>query len=217
MAWFSRGIELPTAFEFALSGGLRAYVRPVRADDAPRFASAFPRLSEASRRQRFFGQASALSQMQLDFLTAIDPPRHAAWAALDLDREAENEIGVARYIRTVPAAGRSRSASAEVAITILDAYQHRGAGRLLHACLHLTAARHGIARFIYDVSQDNARFLAHLRALGAVPQAQAEHIVHLEMPVYARAGAVPRGTEAMRRFAELLRVLERVPAVERTI
>ncbi|MDB5987997.1 MAG: N-acetyltransferase [Nevskia sp.] len=204
-----RATVLPPAFEFELAGGLRALLRPIRADDAPRFERGYEQLSEASRRTRFFGQASALSQTQLHFLTEVDQVNHAAWGALNLLQPQEPGIGVARYIRV-----DRKSDAAEVAITVLDAYQHRGAGALLHACLHLTAARHGLRRFLYDVSQDNQRFIAHLKAIGALQTGSAEHILRLEMPVYARASKLPRNTASGQHFAALMRRLQHVPAVD---
>lgn len=198
---------LPAEFDFALGGGVRARVRPIRPLDSVRFERGYPRLSEASRRARFFGQASALSQTQLHFLTAVDQVRHVAWGALDADRPEVPGIGIGRYIAL--AANDDR---AEVALTILDEYQHLGAGSLLHACLHLTAARHGFRRFVYDVSQDNVRFLRHLKAIGATQVDIAEHIVRLEMPVYARAGQLPK-TVAGQRFAQIMRALAKARPV----
>lgn len=202
---------LPSQFDFDLASGLTARVRPIRPEDAARFERGYPRLSETSRRQRFFGQASALSRTQLRFLTEIDQVRHVAWGALNLADLDEPGIGIGRYI-----AIDGRPGMAEVALTILDAYQHRGAGSLLHACLHLSGARHGFRRFVYDVSQDNVRFLRHLKAIGAAQVEIAEHIVRLEMPVYSRPAQLLR-TPAGERFAEVLRRLAKLrpaPAVD---
>lgn len=195
---------LPAEFDFELSEGLRARVRPIRPLDSVRFERGYPKLSETSRRQRFFGQSSALSQTQLHFLTAVDQVRHVAWGALNANNLDEPGIGIGRYIALGDDGKR-----AEVALTILDAYQHRGAGSLLHACLHLTGARHGFREFVYDVSQDNVRFLAHLKAIGARQTGVVEHIVRLEVPVYARAAQLPQ-TPAGARFAGMLRRLAKV-------
>ncbi len=195
---------LPAEFDFELAGGLRARVRPIRPMDSVRFERGYPKLSEASRRARFFGQASALSQTQLHFLTAVDQVRHVAWGALNADDLDDPGIGIARYIAMSPT-----STTAEVALTILDAYQHRGAGSLLHACLHLTAARHGFRTFVYDVSQDNVRFLRNLKAIGANQIDVAEHIVRLEMPVYRRPAQLPKTADGLR-FVEIMKRLARV-------
>ena len=199
---------LPAAFEFELAGGLRALVRPIRPTDAPRFERGYAQLSKASRHTRFFGQMSALSQTQLKFLTAVDHVDHAAWGALNLAQPSAPGIGVARYIRQAHTAS-----AAEVAVTVLDAYQHRGAGMLLHACLHLTAARCGISQFEYDDSQDNARFIEHLRALGAEQIDLAEHIVRLRMPVYSASDEVPQAQPSARHFAAIMLRLASVTEV----
>jgi hypothetical protein len=198
---------LPAEFDFELAGGLRARVRPIRPLDSVRFERGYPRLSETSRRQRFFGQISALSQTQLHFLTAVDQVRHVAWGAMNADDLDDPGIGIARYIALTPT-----GTEAEVALTILDAYQHRGAGSLLHACLHLTAAHHGFRKFVYDVSQENFRFLRNLRGIGAVQVDTAAHIVRLELPVYRRPAQLPDTPEGQR-FAGIMRQLARVRPV----
>jgi hypothetical protein len=198
---------LPAEFDFDLADGIRARVRPIRPMDSVRFERGYPRLSEASRRARFFGQSSAMSQTQLHFLTAVDQVRHVAWGAMNANNLDEPGIGIARYIALSPT-----SAVAEVALTILDQYQHKGAGSLLHACLHLTAARHGFKKFVYDVSQDNIRFLRNLKAIGATQIDVAEHIVRLEMPVYRRPAQLPKTAEGLR-FADIMKQLARVRPV----
>ena len=199
---------LPSAFEFLLAHDVRALVRQVHTDDAPRFERGYQTLSEQSRRLRFFGQSSQLSTRQLQFLTQLDQVRHVAWGALDLGVDGQPGIGVARYIAMPEAPG-----SAEVAITIVDHYQHHGAGTLLHACLHLTATQHGFTRFVYDVSSANIRFLHYLKAIGAKELSETEHILRLEMPVYAGPDQVPLVAESGQHFAALMRKIAQAKAV----
>jgi len=195
---------LPPTITMELQGGLRVLLRPVTEADAPRFERGYVHLSETSRRQRFFGQSSALSRIQVQFLTQIDHIGHVAWVALDIDRPDDPGAGVGRYVRP-----EADADEAEVALTVIDAYQHRGLGMALHGCLHLTAARHGLRRFVYDVSEDNVRFLGHLKALGARIIRIDEHIVRLEMKVYSSGNRVPTRSDAGRRFAAIMTQLER--------
>ena len=189
----------PQAFHFMLKHETRALVRPVRPSDLPYFVRGFAELSPESRHLRFFSQASELSPKQLKFLTEPDHRQHEAWGALDLKGPAPTGIGVARYV-SMP----ERPGVAEVALTVIDAYQQYGAGTLLHACLHLTASRHGIHTFYYDVLWENSAFLRYLRSIGAKVIGNESNVANLEMPVYAAPRDVPQNDGTSVRFARLL-------------
>ncbi len=198
--WFRK--TPPASFDVALPSGLDVQVAFVTPAHAPRFTAGYAQLSEQSRRMRFFGQVSSLSSKQLEFLTRPDGRNHIAYAALNLASPAEPGIGVARAIRL-----DADSKIAEVALTILDAYQHRGTGLLLHAAVHLHAAAVGIEQFLYDVSPDNTRFIEHLLALGAVKVSQDHDIVRLRLPVCAGPDDVASTTAAAQRFRAMLKVV----------
>lgn len=189
----------PTEFDVQLPSGLALQVGVVTPAHAARFTAGYDQLSEQSRRMRFFGQISSLSSKQLEFLTRPDGRNHLAYAALDLARPDEPGVGVARAIRL-----DEDSQIAEVALTILDAYQHRGAGLLLHAAVHLHAAAVGIEQFLYDVSPDNPRFIEHLMALGATKVSQDHDRVRLRLPVCTGPGDVAAATPAAERFRAML-------------
>lgn len=195
--WFRK--TPPIAFDVGLPSGLSVQVAFVTPSHAPRFTAGYEHLSEQSRRMRFFGQISSLSSKQLAFLTQPDGRNHIAYAALNLANPAEPGVGVARAIRL-----DADSKIAEVALTILDAYQHRGAGLLLHAAVHLHAAAVGIEQFLYDVSPENQRFIQHLLALGAVRVSQDHDIVRLRLPVFAKASQVQADTAAATRLREMM-------------
>ncbi len=189
----------PQAFHFVLGGETRALVRPVRPADLPYFVSGYQRLSSESRHLRFFSQASELSARQLDFLTHPDHRSHEAWGALDLKYAEPIGIGVARYI-----AMPERPGVAEVALTIVDAYQRLGAGSLLHACLHLSASRQGYRTFYYDVLWENSGFLRYLKSLGGKVVGSAAEVANIEMPIYASSIEVPQRDGTAMRFARLM-------------
>ncbi len=204
--WFRK--TPPSAFDVRLQSGLSVQVAFVTPSHAPRFTAGYEHLSEQSRRMRFFGQISSLSSKQLAFLTQPDGRNHIAYAALNLANPAEPGVGVARAIRL-----DADSKIAEVALTILDAYQHQGAGLLLHAAVHVHAAAVGIEQFLYDVSPENQRFIQHLLALGAVRVSQDHDIVRLRLPVTSKPSQLRTATPAAQRFAEMLKVVSMaVPA-----
>ncbi len=167
----------PPAFHFVLGHETRALVRPIRPSDLATLVSGYAHLSPQSRHLRFFAQASELSAKQLDFLTHPDHRSHEAWGALDLKYAAPTGIGVARYV-SLP----ERPGVAEVALTVVDAYQRIGAGSLLHACLHLTASRHGYQTFWYDVLWENSGFLRYLKSLGGKMVGLESGVASIEMP-----------------------------------
>lgn len=204
--WFRK--TPPAAFDVRLPTGLSVQVAFVTPAHAPRFTAGYEHLSEQSRRMRFFGQISSLSSKQLAFLTQPDGRNHIAYAALNLANPAEPGVGVVRAIRL-----DADSKIAEVALTILDAYQHQGAGLLLHAAVHVHAAAVGIEQFLYDVSPENLRFIQHLLALGAVRVSQDHDIVRLRLPVTSNSNQLRTATPAARRFAEMLKAVSMaVPA-----
>ncbi|MES2682334.1 MAG: hypothetical protein V4650_02355 [Pseudomonadota bacterium] len=195
--WFRK--TPPSEFDITLPSGLAVQVAFVTPAHAPRFTAGYEHLSEQSRRMRFFGQVSSLSSKQLAFLTHPDGRNHIAYAALNLANPAEPGVGVVRAIRL-----DADSKIAEVALTILDAYQHCGAGLLLHAAVHVHAAAIGIEQFLYDVSPENQRFIEHLVALGATKVTQDHDIVRLRLPVMARASQLSAQTSAAMRFGALI-------------
>lgn len=201
--------RLPPALQYTLDDGLPILVRPIRAEDAPRIRAGFERLSQLARRRRFVhGDPDRLSDEQLRQLVHIDQINHAAWGAANLEKPEEPGIGIARYVRL-----NGEPQAADVAITIVDDYQGRGAGFVLQACLHLTAWKNGIRTFYYDVASDNERIIRHLKLLGATHAGRADNIDRLEMPVYRRAWDVPADNDISRRFAQVFRRLHGAKAL----
>lgn len=201
--------QLPPAFKYILDDGLPILVRPIRPEDAPRLKEGFRKLSALARRRRFVGDLAELSDEQAKTLVTLDQVNHAAWGAANLEKPEEPGIGIARYIRL-----NDDTEAADVAITIADEYQGRGAGFVLQACLHLTAYRNGIRRLFYDVLSDNERVIKHLKLMGAQHEGRADNIDRLSLPVYRRAWDVPGSNEISRRFAQTFRKLAKAEAVE---
>lgn len=192
--------RLPTAFHATLDDGTRALFRPLRPGDAPRIAEGYRRLSQPGRQRRFQDPPEQLPVEYLQALVRTDDPAFAAWGAANLDRPEEPGIGLARYLR-LP----EEREAAEVTITIADAYQRKGAGMLLHACLHLAAHRQGYQHFFYDVLADNGRFAHQLRDLGAEQVGRIGPVTRLRLPVYGRPGRIPHNTLGGQRLVKAMR------------
>jgi RimJ/RimL family protein N-acetyltransferase len=164
--------------EFQLRDSMRVRVRPIRPEDRDRLRVGLHQLSAASRYHRFLATVSELSDAQLRYLTAVDQVNHLAWIALDPARPGEPALGVARCIRLPHDPGM-----AEVAVTVLDAYQGRGLGTLLLGLLSASAAAQGIRTFRAYVHVANDAMLRLFRDLGAKVTATQGGVCELDIPV----------------------------------
>ncbi len=160
--------SLPTAKPEAppsiheLADHFQVLVRPLQLSDRHELEIGYEHLSAEARRFRFFAAPSRLSDADLDYLTNLDYRDHFAWAAFAIDEQGQPGIGVARYIRDPTHPNR-----AEVAVTVLDDYQHRGLGTLLLEMLAEHARRNGITTFVSHILWDNRELLEALAAAGA--------------------------------------------------
>lgn len=164
--------------EHELADGTRIGIRPLLYSDRHQLAEGYQHLSGESRRLRFFTPPSGLSAQDLEYLTNIDYHDHFAWAAFALDSPASPGVGVARYIRE-----RARPDHAEVAVTVVDAYQNRGLGSLLLLLLAEEARRKGITTFVSYVLWDNENVLAGLRAAGARVEPEEPGVARVEIDI----------------------------------
>jgi RimJ/RimL family protein N-acetyltransferase len=130
--------DLPRAYR--LADGALVHVRHVRPSDERMLRAAFRELSARSRYQRFLGPVSELSDALWRYLCDVDGRDHVAFVALDAESRA---VGVARFVRQW-----MTPSSAEVAITVADAWQRRGLGGLLVALLVESARSGGVEAFV---------------------------------------------------------------------
>jgi GNAT superfamily N-acetyltransferase len=142
-----------------LRDGSEVDIRRLRPSDAPVLARAFEQLSEESRRLRFMSPKPSLSPRELAYLTDVDGHRHEALGASD---HASGEgVGVARFVRL-----EEEPQVAEVAVTVVDAWQRRGLGTLLLEHLADQARTQGITHFSALISSENTGVLEVLRRAG---------------------------------------------------
>ena len=162
-------IRRPTATAI-LADGSHVQLRPVTPDDKPLLADGFNRLSPRARYLRFLAPAERLSASQLAYLSEIDHHDHVAWGVLD----GESAAAVGRWVRY-----DDHPSAADVALTVLDAYQRRGIGRLLLEVLAVTARARGIGVLHFDVLAENEAMLALLASVGSIRTEQAEVVHHV--------------------------------------
>jgi GNAT superfamily N-acetyltransferase len=134
-------------------------VRPINLGDVERLARLFGRLSPTSVHFRFFSPISRPPRAALLRLADVDHGRRDALVALDGDEI----VAVARYD------GRPGSRNAEIAMTVEDAWQHRGVGKRLAKRLANLATDRGYDTFVATMLPDNRAALGLVRKL--VPDA----------------------------------------------
>lgn len=148
--------------EAELAGGTRAFIWPVLPGDRELLREGYESLSAESRNHRFLASVPHLTDAMLDHLVDdVDGIDHVALALVVLDEDnLGTPVGVARMIRY-----QDRPTEADVAVTVLDAWQGQGvATALLSELVRERPA--GVVRLVTTVAADNAASLAMLRRLG---------------------------------------------------
>jgi RimJ/RimL family protein N-acetyltransferase len=136
-------------------------IRPVRPDDGPALVLAYTNLGEQSRYRRFFTVMPELPEATLKAAVEVDHVDHEALVAVPL--LSSEIVGECRFIRLPDQPG-----TAEVGVTVVDAWQHRGLGSALLARLSERAAEAGIEYFTAEVLAENRTMLGLLPSLGQV-------------------------------------------------
>ncbi len=143
-----------------LADGSRVLIRPITPDDAAGEQAFVRKLSERSRRLRFFSPIAELSPTMLERFIHPDYPAECALVAIVETDSGLEQIGVARYARPDP------TGCAEFAIVVADAWQNRGLGHHLLAALIGAASEAGIEWLEGLVLHDNASMLAFVAEMG---------------------------------------------------
>ena len=131
----------------ALTDGTPILLRTLYPTDKQNLADGMRELSFLSRYERFFTPKHGLSDSELVFLTEMDEINHYAIGAglLNPDGSEGKGLGVARFVRDVDDAQ-----IAEPAVTVLDAWQGKGLGKLLLHHVGKAAKERGIEKIAED-------------------------------------------------------------------
>jgi len=136
-------------------------IRQIGPDDAPALVRAYANLGEQSRYRRFFTVMPELPDATLKAAVEVDHADHEALVAVPL--LSAEIVGECRFIR-LP----DQPDTAEVGVTVVDAWQGRGLGFALLARLSERAAEAGIEYFTAEVLAENRTMLGLLPGLGQV-------------------------------------------------
>jgi RimJ/RimL family protein N-acetyltransferase len=171
--------EPPAPLSAALRDGTPLRLRPIRPDDKALLTEGIEHLSVRSRYRRFFVPIRRLSERQLHEFTEVDYVDHFAWVASVVGQEPA-AIGVARYVRDA-----DDPLTAEVAVTVLDEWQGRGAGTVLLAATALVARDHGTRRLRAEVLAENHPMIAVLLRLGGEVRERRQDMLTVDLDIEA--------------------------------
>jgi len=150
--------------KLTLSDGTILWVRLLRVGDRSCLQAGMRGLSEQSRYLRFHSAKTELTHEELRYLTEIDYIRHFAlivYRRVGIHREG---VAVARYV-CFP----GTDTRAEAALTVADAYQGKGLGKLLLERLCAAGVERGVVELVGEVLSSNraARHLlqSHFQAI----------------------------------------------------
>jgi len=135
-------------------------LRQIRAEDAAELQDFVRALSPTSRRLRFHGALSELSEVVLHALTRVDQRAHVAFVLTSTQRGTERIVGEARYVVCGDAE------TAEFGIAVAEAFRGLGLAERLLGALVDAARAAGLRWLVGDVLADNARMLAFVRRCG---------------------------------------------------
>jgi RimJ/RimL family protein N-acetyltransferase len=152
-----------------LRSGDLVRIRQVRPGDVPALTRAYTKLSEESRYLRFFTAMPELSESMLRAAAEVDENHEALVALPTMSGEI---VGVCRYVR-LP----DRPDTADLAVTVADAWQGRGLGSAMLARLSALALETGIAYFEVEILAENRAVLAMLPKLGEVEAEESGSVV----------------------------------------
>ena len=144
--------------DLPLPGGGTMRLRLAGPEDRAALVEAFEKLSAESRFNRWLYAKRGLSEDEISQILAPENRDHAAIVAVALDEAGQEAsgIGMARFVR-VP----EEPDAAEIAITIVDAWQGLGIGRILLHRLLAAISERGIPRAVGRLHVNNRR-MRHL-------------------------------------------------------
>lgn len=164
----------------SLTDGTPVLIRLLQPADRELLRQGFEALSPDTRRLRFFGAKTQLTDAELAQLTQLDGINHFALGAVREGPHGEVEgLGVARFVRDP-----RNPEVAEAAVTVKDTAQGRGLGTLLLRRLAAAARERGVTRFCGEFLAVNERVWVLLEEVcpDATPSVSGE-TVRVEVPI----------------------------------
>jgi RimJ/RimL family protein N-acetyltransferase len=165
-----------------LSDGRKVEIRAQRPEDREGLRAAVRRASTETLYHRFFAVKRELSERETHFFLDIDFVNHIALVAVANENGRPAIVGGCRYVVIGP--GR-----AEVAFSVIDAYQKKGLGTALMRHIAAIAREAGLEELVAEVLSDNAPMLKVFERSGLALTTKREGaVVHVSMRYVAPAG-----------------------------
>lgn len=178
--------DAPDSGRLILRDGSTATVRTTLPDDKEALTAFFASLSDESKIQRFFGRTVPSAKMIESFCNSSNP---RASLSLIVTRLAEPP---ARIIAAGTYMARNET-TAEIALTVDDAFQGKGIGTLLLERLALLAAANGFRRFWAVTQLENKAMLDVFRESGFECRTKADGgYVEIDLSVIPSEASVAR-------------------------
>lgn len=173
------GAVATASLESTLADGTRVLFRPIQPADRELLQAGLRELSPESRYRRFFRHIDHFTEDQLRYLTEVDGHEHVAWIAVLPEPTGRiRGVGVGRYIRI-----KDEPEVAEAAVTVIDAFHHRGIGTTLLWLLARSALANGIRAFRGWTLGENEPMLQLLKELGAEPGRWEMGVLQITVPL----------------------------------
>ncbi len=171
-----------------LRDGTTAVIRIATPEDREALTGFFSRLSPESKRRRFFSFADPGIKVIDSLCDSSDPTSKLTLIVVRIVTGAPSIIATGSYVV-------QNEKTAEVALTVDDAFQGKGLGTLLLERLALLAVRNGIVRFWAITSIDNRQMMEVFRNSGF-------HLHEKQDGGYAAVDLSVEPTEASVMFSE---------------
>jgi RimJ/RimL family protein N-acetyltransferase len=151
----------PVSYHVAelLNDGSRVQIRAQRPTDREAVLAAVRRASAKTLYQRFLGVRREFSEEELHFFLEIDQVSHVVLVAETVEDSGTVIVGGGRYVLVEPR-------RAEVAFTVIDAYQKRGIGTALMRRLAAIGREAGLTELVAEVLADNTPMMKVFKRSG---------------------------------------------------
>jgi RimJ/RimL family protein N-acetyltransferase len=144
-----------------LPSGQLVRLRAIRPDDRAALRNEFLKLSKGTVRDRFFSIKLDLTPTELKYFTEVDFEQHVALVAELKTDSGYQPAAVGRLVRSADQADH-----AEIAITVTDALQGKGIGKIMLRRVIDCARELGVRRIDASVLADNKRMMHLIRKTG---------------------------------------------------
>ena len=159
-----------------LRDGRPVKIRALRPDDETSMLAAIDRTGTESLKRRFFVTKRQFSDKETAFFMNIDFVNHVALVA-EIDEDGGTAIvGGGRYVVV-------ESGQAEIAFTVVDAFQRQGIGAILVRHVMGLARAAGLKQLSADVLPENMAMLHVLGKFGFQTRGMDPQVVHLTLPL----------------------------------